>query len=334
MEFSIFVMDGDSYASIVLLVGTSSGSVSLFKIVPNGKGGFRVDNSNHDNSINCSIVRLVALGVQLGREARATGQAMAGLRDGSTRTEALILVVGTQETRTLKPSLQKLSSRDLNGICVAANTIHRTEGSALITVINDQFMSYSLPSLKEIGRIRLPQSISIRTDRAKEVCIIEGGDVLIWTQQNQCCLLNLWGRGVLQDEIAVDDLYNPDLRTPARPQIGTLQWVSGTQYMKPSELDLLIGGPNRPTTKRVIEQPTEHPRVTEAVPTSIAGTRSDSYFSQMTRSLNERTQRLNILEDTFGQMEESSSQWLSSVSDFTKQQQKKAVIGAITSKFF
>lgn len=36
-----------------------------------------------------------------------------------------------------------------------------------------------------------------------------------------------------------DRLYDPQKVTPARPTITNIQWISGTQYVSPADMDLL-----------------------------------------------------------------------------------------------
>lgn len=36
-----------------------------------------------------------------------------------------------------------------------------------------------------------------------------------------------------------DKLYNPDAMLPPRPTISNFQWISGTQYVSPADMDLL-----------------------------------------------------------------------------------------------
>jgi hypothetical protein len=36
-----------------------------------------------------------------------------------------------------------------------------------------------------------------------------------------------------------DHLYDPEKVTPARPTITNIQWISGTQYVSPADMDLL-----------------------------------------------------------------------------------------------
>jgi syntaxin-binding protein 5 len=81
--------------------------------------------------------------------------------------------------------------------------------------------------------------------------VTQTGDIFGWTGPSELAVLQVWGTGKpLQP--SGDILLNPDLSTPPRPTISNLQWISGTQYVSPTDLDLLIGGPDRPPSKRMM----------------------------------------------------------------------------------
>jgi syntaxin-binding protein 5 len=43
---------------------------------------------------------------------------------------------------------------------------------------------------------------------------------------------------------SLDKLFNPEAIIPPRPTISNLQWISGTQYTTPSDMDTLSEGSN------------------------------------------------------------------------------------------
>ena len=100
--------------------------------------------------------------------------------------------------------------------------------------------------------------------------------------------------------------------------------------MRSQELDVLIGGYLRKPSKRTfVEAPEVH-----GVSTVRGSTANDSYMSQMSRKITERTQKLTVVEDTLKNIEESSTKWLNEVSEFAKSQQKKAALSALTGGIF
>ena len=152
-------------------------------------------------------------------------------------------------------------------------------------------------------------------------------------------LLNVWGTGQ-SIPIRRDCLFNPDAPVPPRPTISNLQWISGTQYITPSDMDVLIGGPDRPPSKRMIAELREAEGRQRAA--ARAGTRpvagsqgadDEGYWAYMQRQVQERTERLGIATDSMDRLEENSSGWADDVSKFVQKQKRQVVLGAIGSKF-
>ena len=83
-------------------------------------------------------------------------------------------------------------------------------------------------------------------------------------------MLNIWGAG---DDLtrSLDKIFNAEALIPPRPTISNMQWISGTTYVTPADMDKLselypllsiifwadykvVGGPDRPPSQRMIEQ--------------------------------------------------------------------------------
>ena len=94
-----------------------------------------------------------------------------------------------------------------------------------------------------------------------------------------------------------------------------------------------VGGPDRPPSKRMIEQmrSEEHQRRTEArshpVDLAPATSQNEGYWAYMQRQIQERTERLNVMGDSMDKIEENSSGWADDVNKFVSSQKKKAVMG-------
>lgn len=149
-----------------------------------------------------------------------------------------------------------------------------------------------------------------------------------------------------------DRLYDPEKVTPQRPTITNLQWISGTQYVSPADMDVLgkcscnhlyivgnhiltsstVGGPDRPPSKRMVEQM----RIDEEerrkalregrAPPPEQGNQ-EGYWSYMSRAVQERTERLGIAGDTMDRLEENSSNFATDVGKYVQNQKRKAVFG-------
>ena len=60
---------------------------------------------------------------------------------------------------------------------------------------------------------------------------------------------------------------------------------------------------------------------------SSSGAETEGYWAYMQRQVQERTEKLNIMGDSFDKLEENSSSFADDVNKFVGQQKKKAVMG-------
>lgn len=64
------------------------------------------------------------------------------------------------------------------------------------------------------------------------------------------------------------------------------------------------------------------------------GVNAEGWGEYLTRQLNERTERLNIMNDSMESMNEQSAGWAEDVNKFVSKQKKNAIMGGLKSKFF
>ena len=140
--------------------------------------------------------------------------------------------------------------------------------------------------------------------------------------------------------ISNDRVFNPDALLPRRPTISNFQWVSGTQYITPADMDILIGGPDRPPSKRMLEQAradeaSRRADQRSAVNQSAANMRGgqESYWEWTQRQLAERTEKLGIMNDNMDNLQKNSSGFADDVNKFVSKQKRGLVMGAVKSKF-
>jgi hypothetical protein len=106
-------------------------------------------------------------------------------------------------------------------------------------------------------------------------------------------------------------------------------------------MDILIGGPDRPPSKRMVAemraaQESEFQRQREAARTGRAAApdpNQESYWAYMQRQLAERTENLGLAGDSMDRAAEASSSWSDDVSKFVAKQKRQAALGFVTSKF-
>lgn len=209
------------------------------------------------------------------------------------------------------------------------------ESCALVCVFADgTTRAYSIPSLKEIGAAELPM---LDKSRLSNSVVTRSGDIFGWTGPSEIAMLNVWGTNQPLPQHSQDKLFDPQKMMPPRPTISNLQWLSGTQYCSPTDLDLLIGGPDRPPSKRMIAATAEEARqanMNGGQGSSIgsggrAGTSQEGWGDYMTRQLNERTEKLNIMGDSMDSLQENSSQWSENVSSYVSKTKRNLVMKSL-----
>ncbi|KAI1646925.1 lethal giant larvae like, C-terminal-domain-containing protein [Daldinia loculata] len=328
LEFGVMTLDEDKYSSICCFVGTNLGKVVTFKILPSGAGyTATLAGVAHLNDKVVSICPIVAAD---GKPALATGQAVAGLREGK-HVNGLLVVVTQSEARIFKPATAKGASKSFDDyLCnAAAVTEFELHGMALVGVFGDlTTRAFSLPGLKELGSYPLPM---MDGSRSSDAIVTGDGDIFCWTSPSELAILQAWGTGLPLENTA-DQLINPNLEIPPRPTISNVQWISGTQYVTPADLDLLIGGPDRPPGKRTNASTAAIERDLGAGPSSGSGSQ-EGWGDYLTRQLNERTEKLNLMNDSLDSAADSSQRWADDVSKYVAQQKRKMIFGSVVGKF-
>ena len=296
--------------------------------------------------MDARIVSISPINAETGAPAYATQAAVAGLKSGQ-KTNGVIVAVTTSSAHVFKPASSKGAQKMFDNFLCDSATVARFQdrGYAIIGLFGDgRARAYSLPALKEVGNARLDQKLDIR--RFGDAIITGTGDIFSWTGPSEMALLNVWGAGLDLSHHVGDRLYNPEAVIPPRPTISNLQWISGTQYITPSDMDLLIGGPNRPPSKRMLaemreaEQQSRLAAIQGKTPppsgrpgVGAAGGGEESYYAWMQRQVQERTERLGLAGDSMDRAAEASEDWSEGVSKYVAKQKRNMMMGAIGSKF-
>lgn len=237
-----------------------------------------------------------------------------------------------------KPAVAKGAHKSFDQFFCASAAVARFQdrGVAVVGLFGDGYArAYSLPALKEIGQARVDHILDVT--RFGDAIITATGDIFGWTGPSEMAILNVWGTGRPLSNSG-DRLFNPEAAVPPRPTISNLQWISGTQYTTPSDLDLLIGGPDRPPSKRMLAEMREAENAHRAAVrdgTSAPPRPNDEqegYWAYMQRQVQERTKNLGSLEDHMSQLQDNSSQWANNVDEFVKKQKRQMMMGAIKGK--
>ncbi|KAF2155180.1 snare-dependent exocytosis protein-like protein [Myriangium duriaei CBS 260.36] len=343
LEFSVMTLEGDNYSSIALHAGTHLGHVLTFRVIPEASGRYGVQFAG-SSQLEGRVIHLAPIAVNTGKPAYASQTAVGNLRSGF-KVEGALIAVTPSEVRIFRPATQKGAHKSFDGAFCDGAVVARfqDQGFALVGLFGDgNARAFSIPALKEVGSARLDGILDVR--RFADAMLTPSGDILGWTGPSELGLVSVFGTGQKLPK-SNDQLYNPQALIPPRPAISNFQWVSGTQYVTAADMDLLIGGPDRPPSKRQIAQSRADAQQADLAArgrTATGGSSSSSaapppenegYWAYMQRQLNERTEKLNIMGDSMQNLQQNSQAWSEDVGKFVTKQKRNLVFGAAKSKF-
>ena len=327
------------YSSICLFVGTSVGRVVTFKILPDSTGAYTVKMAGIA-SLEDEIISISPINADTGAPADANQPIVAELRNGA-RVNGILLVVTSNGAKIFKPVSAKGTHKSWDDyICYSAATVgFGTQGTVLVGLFGDGCAkAFSIPGLKEVVSKSVMDTLDVR--RFSEAIITPSGEIIGWIGPSEIALLNVWGKGEDLTR-SLDKLFNPQALIPPRPTISHLQWLSGTSYVTPADMDKLIGGPDRPPSQRMIHQMNadeEAQRLSERQASSPSASsdaparKDEGYWAYMQRQVQERTETLGLTGESMNKLEDNSTGFAEDVSKFVSNQKRKAVMGVIGSK--
>ena len=307
-----------------------------FKVLPEANGGYTVKIAG-TCTLDDKIISILPVNADSGEPAEATPELVASLRGGN-KVNGVLMVVTQTGARIFKPAAAKGAHKTWDEFICYSATIARFEAHnyALIGLFGDGCAkAFSIPGLKQIASTSVSHILDIR--RFSEAIITTTGFIFGWTGPSEIAVLNVWGTG--QDLTrSLDKLFNPEAIIPPRPTISNLQWISGTTYVSPADMDTLIGGPDRPPSKRMIEQmradeDTQRRVARQGTSNSSGSSRpppggqEEGYWAYMQRQVQERTENLGLAGDNMDKLEDNSKGWSDDVGKFVSSQKKKAVMG-------
>ena len=324
------------YSSILLFVGSNLGRLVTFKLLPEATGGYTVKHVG-TCTLDDKVISISPMNTDSGDVAAATQDVVASLRSGA-RINGVLLAVTTTSARIFKPAASKGANKSWDQLVCHQAVVVKFEAYmyALVGLFGDgSAKAFSVPGLKEIASTNVAHILDVR--RFSEAIITPTGFIFGWTGPSEIAVLNVWGTG--QDLTrSIDKLFNPQALIPPRPTISNLQWMSGTQYVTPADMDMFIGGPDRPPSKRMIEQQRADEEARRIASRQTAGNSSgagrqpserqeEGYMAYMQRQVQERTRNLGLAEENMEKLEDNSAGWADDVNKYVSAQKKKAVIG-------
>lgn len=327
LEFSVLTLEGEQWSSICLHVGTALGHLATFKVVPDLSGRYSVQFAG-SVFLEARIMHIHPINIDSGKSAYASQHAVASLRSGAHVNGSLV-VATMSSVHIFRPATSKGAHKSFDSFfCDAAGVVRfQDQNHVFVGLFGDgTARAYSIPALKELATIKLNDKLDVR--RFAEATVTPSGDIVAFTGPSEIALLSIFGTGevLIRDK---DTLWNPDLLLPARPTISAVSWVTGTQYVTPLDLDLLIGGPGRPPSKRMIAQAqAEEVQRRAAGPGAASLSQQDEgYWAYMQRQIQERTEKLGLIGDSMDNLQQNSQNWLEDVNKFVGRQKRNAATG-------
>ena len=333
IEFSVMIADGDEYSSILLHVGTNLGNLGTFKILPDPSGRYTVQYIG-SVALNNRVMHIAPINADSGKPAAATQDTLGNLRNG-IKINGVLLAVTPTSIHIFRPATSKGAHKSFDNVfCDAAGiSRYQDQGYALIALFGDgKARAYSIPALREIASANLSSTMDVR--RFGDAVITPTGHILGFTGPSELAQVHVWGTGqpLLRSN---DKLFNPQALIPPRPTISTVQWVTGTQYITPADMDVLISGPDRPPSKRMLgQQASEAEQMRRAGQHGVNAQASrdagqqEGYLAYMQRQIQERTEKLGLVGDNMERLEENSASWADEVGKFVNRQKRNAATGS------
>ncbi|KAK5699787.1 Lethal(2) giant larvae sro7 [Elasticomyces elasticus] len=332
IEFSVMMLDGDDYSSILLHVGTNLGHLGTFKILPDPSGRYTVQYVGSP-ALDNKIMYIAPINADSGKPAIASQGAVSSLRTG-LRVNGVLLAVTPTSIHIFRPATAKGAHKSFDSFfCDAASVVrYQDQGYALVGLFGDgNARMYSIPALREIASSNISSILDVR--RFSDAAITPTGHILGFTGPSELALISVWGVGASLPA-SEDRLFNPQAVIPPRPTISNIQWVTGTQYITPADLDTLISGPDRPPSKRMIAQQAADAEQARLVgrpgaskqPGAPAGSQ-ETYWAYAQRQIQERTEKLGLVGDSMENLEQNSSSWADEASKFVGKQKRGLATG-------
>ncbi|BFZ59097.1 Lethal(2) giant larvae sro7 [Saitoella coloradoensis] len=328
-EVAVMSLQEGARPNILLFTGTSAGRIICHKLVPTPHGGYSVQFEYvNSHSQDGPIVALLPIELDTGLSAVAMP---ANLRT-DVPIDGGIIAASAGGVRLVKGDSHKTRA-SFPAQCTAAIILSRDTGDVALACVMDsrRIRVLSIPFFEEIADMNMAGDIQ----RLEEAVLTENGDLFIWTGAAELGLFSLWHTGGRPPSAQQDQLFDALKATPARPTISTWQWVTGTVYVNQQDLDLLIGGPNRPLSKKMLleqrvrdeqQRLAARAQAQAGMTQGIQNDANSGVFGQMVQNLSERGERLGTMENQFDHLEQATGEWLKEIKGFAGQTKRKAVM--------
>ena len=200
-------------------MGTSSGRLATFKLLPEPSGGYKVKYAG-SMMAEGNIVSLSPINVDTGEPAIATQEIVGSLRNGIRVNGVLLAVTGTG-ARIFKPPAAKGAHKSWDDCICHQAAVSRFEAHtfALVGLFGDgTTKAFSVPGLREIGSTDISQLLDMR--RLSAAIVTPTGNIVGWTGPSELALLNVWGSG--QDLWVMNPCRRTNVDIDMKPELAPL----------------------------------------------------------------------------------------------------------------
>ena len=330
---SVLALNLDDRHSLAILLGSSLGRVMCLEVLKEASGAYSIVlHSSFSIGNQTPITRVLGVNNE-GRSLMATPEDLLLMSEDGQGQDCII--VGTASmilTFDGSNSIGKCSTRNQ---VVACELISLNGLWALATTQADGGLEmFSLPALRPLAYAKFPQETAL-----KQHSLTMDGDLLVHTNTD-LSLFHLFGRGKSFCDAPADALFDA-LKQPSvpRPTISNWAWVTGTQYIRPSDLDLIISGGVRPLSKRAQERVLASQKQQELLDRQKnAALKTKQYdakhaereasgrqaFNNMREATAERGERVSHVSDVMDNLGKASGEWLGEIDKLTKNAKKAA----------
>lgn len=341
--------------ALVVVLGTSSGRILRYEILREQNGTFSLILLDIHPSETASAVQSILGCSSTGRTTGATGLDLRDLQSTVDHQDALIVLTRAAVHGFVGPKRKAYRAELRQGAVREAGLVrlHGSVPAVVLVVVTPTGVVevFSVPQLKFIGTGKLP---TFDQESSLPIRIAENGDIVAPTAKAELGLFNIFGNGVGLRDVPPDALYDATKQPAiARPVITTWAWLTGTQYVKPADFDLILtGGAPRPLSQKarerleaqekqrlLLEKRQEAEQRAASRGSVLPAARgAEGYtgkganvYGQMERNVAERGERVSQLNETMDNLGRAANGWLGEIDKLSKDMKKKAAISAAKS---
>ncbi|CCK68655.1 Rab GTPase-binding protein SRO7 KNAG_0B02130 [Huiozyma naganishii CBS 8797] len=243
LNFSIMVCGEDNYSSILLLCGTNTGSIAVFKVLPH-KDSFRQDYVKAiQNIVPGGVKKICTLNEITSDSCDATMWVMSKLVQGPM-INGYIIALGAKDLCLFRVGKTKKTVKSFDvpirdaGVCSTRTNNGSTKISVFVLLLTDGSLKIlSLPDMKLINTLQHPSSL----DGIRDSSILNTGEILVRNGRYHASLLSIFAEDQITKVPSNSDIiFSADASLPNRPQVNSLQWMRGTGYITEKQISDLF----------------------------------------------------------------------------------------------